>query len=147
MLVWQANAPYWDARICAVVRGRMLAWLITGECPVSGMPSDAGGGAAGCLPGRRMPHTRDAWCSMWCSQKIPGHTHGGAAGANACTGPAKGMQQAHVDAPKGCPVTHVGLRPVACIGHKPVADALMDAWSANARYLVQHTEVRPDACQ
>ena len=56
-----ANAPYWDARICAVARGRMLAWLITGECPVSGMPSDARGGAAG----RRMPLTGMPGSAQW----------------------------------------------------------------------------------
>ena len=38
LLAWKANAPYWDARTCAVVRGRMLAWLITGECPYLGCP-------------------------------------------------------------------------------------------------------------
>ena len=65
MLAWQANAPYWDARICAVVRGRMLAWLITGECPVSGMTTDARGGAARCLSGRRMPLTGMPGSAEW----------------------------------------------------------------------------------
>ena len=135
MLVWQANAPYWDARICAVVRGRMLAWLITSECPVSAMPTDARGSAAGCLPGRRMPLTgmpKDARGGAAGRRMpltgMPGSAQWYAAGrlpgSSQVNAPYLGCPKMHVvvqlagECPLlGCPDLRSGMRPDACLAH------------------------------